>query len=148
MLNIRSDYQNLQKQLESLGYDPVGKESSKIIKAVIAACLSLAEAGLSKESLKTALNLLQPDSRMAMDAWFREHEEVQWGEFDYGNTKIGDFVRVKKDAYDSSSGEPHNGLVGKLTYMRNGKCTVEYIGLGAGNSSFHPMEKLESMKRV
>jgi hypothetical protein len=72
--------------------------------------------------------------------------EDAWRDFDYGNVKLGEFVRIKPDAYDSPSGVRHNGLVGILAFMNGGKCTVKYIGLASGNSQPHPMEKLDSLK--
>lgn len=148
MLELKSDYEDLQSQLEAIGYDPHSKSSAKIIDSMIGMCLTLAEYDLSESELATALSLMQPESRLVMGAWAQAHTGVLWSDFDYGNTKIGDYVRVKKDAYDSKSGETHNGLVGKLSHMRGGKCTVEYIGLGAGSTSYHPMNNLETIKLV
>jgi len=71
-----------------------------------------------------------------------------WADFDYGNVRFGDFVRVKTDAYDSASGARHNGLVGILAYMKGGQCSVNYIGLATGNTMKHPKEKLDSLKGV
>lgn len=148
MLEIRSEYENMRSSLISIGYSEDDEESKKILDAVVAASLTIAEYKLSKESLELVLRFLQEDSKMALDAWARSHSDALWRDFDYGNTTFGDYVRVKKDAYDSESGSRHNGLVGKLTQMSRGRCLVEYIGLAAGNSMTHPMQNLESLKMV
>lgn len=148
MLEYRSDYENMRASLQSIGYSGEDPESYKILDAVVAACLTIAEFDLSEEALKTVLSLIQSDSRLAISAWMRAKEGMLWEDFNYGNTTFGDYVRVKVDAYDSVSGTPHNGLVGILTQMSQGKCLVEYLGLAAGQSMYHPMENLESLKVV
>lgn len=148
MLKLKSDYEELRGQLSSIGYGEETKETKAIADAVVAVCLTLSEIDLELSSMSVVLQLLNPESRTIIESWHRAHSGEMWADFDYGNTKIGDYVRIKKDAYDSVSGSKHNGLVGKLTHMRGGKCSVDYLGLAAGNSSQHPMEKLESIKRV
>lgn len=72
----------------------------------------------------------------------------QWVLFDYGNVKKGDFVRVRYDAYDSITGEKHNGRLGVLIDMKAWRCKVKYIGMPQEEAMTHPMDNLESIKKV
>lgn len=145
MLQQGNDHDRLRSKLSSIGYSGEGHE--KLVQALVAVHLTLESFELSKDAQDTILDLLSAHGRQSLNT-VPEWTEESWQDFDYGNVMLGDFVRVKKNAYDSESGQTHNGLVGILTYMRGGKCTVEYIGLASGKTQKHPMEKLDSLKGV
>lgn len=145
MLSEADDYNNLRNRLVSLGYNGSREDDERVIQALVAIHLTLETFGLSKSAQGAVLDLLSTSGRQSMNS-LPEVEEDHWQDFDYGNVKLMSFVRVKPDAYDSESGSRHNGLVGVLTHMRSGQCTVEYLGLAANNTQRHPMEKLDSLK--
>lgn len=142
MLTFADDHEGLKAKLASIGYD----EDSELVKAILAVHVTLSSYKLPPEDRSVALELLSKSGRKALEST-PSFDENSWRDFDYGNVKIGDFVRVKKDAYDSPTGVRHNGLVGVLKFMSNNQCSVEYIGLASGNTMKHPMGRLESLKR-
>lgn len=147
MLTGADDYKNLRAKLVSLGYNGDHADDESVIQALVAVNLTLESFGLSGDAQEAVLDLLSTNGRDGMEK-VPEITEDSWQNFDYGNVKLLDFVRVKRNAYESESGAKHNGLVGILTYMRSGQCTVDYIGLASGTSQRHPMEKLDSLKGV
>lgn len=144
MLTLAEDHGKLKDELQALGYGD-SEEHQKVVQALLAVHLTLAHAGLTEDAQSTVLDLLSTTGRKALETT-KHYAEQDWRDFDYGNVKQGDFVRVKKDAYDSPSGARHNGLVGVLKFMKSGQCSVEYVGLAAGNVHKHPMTKLDSLK--
>lgn len=135
-------YQQLEKTLRALGH------SEKTVAAVVSATVSMDKYGLSDDEKYAAYSLM---STVGFEALRKLPEAVvdgEWIDFDYGNVIIGDYVRVKKDAYTSVSGVNHNGKVGQLVKMYGGKCTIEYIGLDTGTSMPHPWQLLDSLKKV
>lgn len=147
MLEFSSDYSDLRKRLESLGYSGLREDDESLIQALVAVQLTLQSFDLSEAAQGAVLDLLSATGREALEST-PIFSEDSWQDFDYGNVKLWDYVRVKTDAYDSVTGSRHNGLVGILVYMSGGNCTVNYIGLATGNSQKHPMEKLDSLKSV
>jgi len=147
MLEISDDHDGLRARLNSIGYDGNHGDDESVMQALVAVHLTLESFKLSEAARDTILDLLSANGRKSL-AEVSDWDEESWRDFDYGNVKIGDFVRVKHDAYDSETGSRHNGLVGILSAMSGGKCTVKYIGLATGNSQPHPMEKLDSLKGV
>lgn len=147
MLEFHDDVEGLRSKIESMGYDPNREDDEKVIQALVAVHLTLETLELSEDAREVVLDLLSSVGREGMET-LPPVTEDSWKDFDYGNVKINDFVRVKTNAYDSPSGARHNGLVGILTDMRGGQCTVRYIGRASGNVMRHPMEKLDSLKRV
>jgi len=145
MLTPKNDFEGLREKLEGLGYTGLRETDESLIQALVAVHLTLETFKLSEDARGAVLDLLSGNGRDAVKSTPVFAEDA-WKSFDYGNVKMGEFVRVKTDAYDSPTGNPHNGLVGVLTYMSGGKCTVTYIGLASGNSQPHPMEKLDSLK--
>ena len=142
MLTIAEDHENLKIILDSMGYH----EDQDLVKAVLAVHVTLASFKLPAVEQSIALDLISKEGRLALKS-LPALDENSWQDLDYGNVKIGDFVRVKKDAYDSEYGAKHNGLVGVLKFMKSGHCSVEYVGLASGNTMKHPKERLESLKR-
>jgi hypothetical protein len=147
MLTLKTDNENIRQLLESIGYDADNPEGATITNAIIAVSLTLSAFDLSPEGIKTVKSLISSAGWADASTLPVTFTEDSWQDFDYGNVGIGDYVRVKKDAYDSVTGSRHNGLVGRLTFVKSGYCSVEYIGLGTGNTMKHAMGKLQSLKR-
>lgn len=148
MLKLVTDHNQLRQSLEGVGHGSGTPEGSEIADAVIAVSITLDSFSLSDSAKKAVLEILtsegSKDLREASDGLTGK----VWRDFDYGNVKIGDYVRVKQDAYQDNTGARHNGLVGKLVSMRSGRCTVQYIGMATGSRISHPKEFLESLKVV
>jgi hypothetical protein len=144
MLQQANDHDGLRAKLESLGYTGTHRDDESVIQALVAVRLTLETLNLSEDAQGAVMDLLTGHGWEA----FPETTEDSWQGFDYGNVKLFNFVRVKPDAYDSDTGAKHNGLVGILTDMRGGQCTVQYLGLASRSSHRHPMEKLDSLKGV
>lgn len=146
MLTFQTDIDNLRARLHGIGLGPEHRDGEKAADAIIAVLLTLSTFEMDDDTKTTVLNLISSHGLRSIKStpFFVEED---WKDFDYGNVKIGDFVRVKKDAYDSVTGAKHNGLVGVLKFMKSGQCSVDYIGLASGNTMKHPKERLESLKR-
>lgn len=144
MLQLANDSDGLRDKLISLGYDGSHEDDESVVQALVAVRLTLESLKLSEGAQGAVLDLLRDTE------WedFPETTEDSWQDFDYGNVQLFDFVRVKPNAYDSDSGVKHNSLIGILTDMRGGQCTVKYLGLASRNSHRHPKEKLDSLKGV
>lgn len=147
MLTLANDHDGLRAKLVSLGYNGDHADDETVIQALVAVSLTLESFNLSEGAREAILDLLSTTGRQSIST-VPEMPEDAWQSFDYGNVKLMDFVRVKRDAYDSETGVKHNGLVGILTSMRGGVCTVEYVGLASRSSQRHSMEKLDSLKGV
>lgn len=145
MLTPKNNFEGLREKLEGLGYSGLREDDESLVQALVAVHLTLETFELSKAARGAILDLLSANGRDALQS-IPVFGEDEWISFDYGNVGIGEFVRVKPDAYDSPTGAAHNGLVGVLFQMSAGKCHVNYIGLASGNSQHHPMEKLDSLK--
>lgn len=142
MIKPVSDFGGIQAKLSAMGY----KEDSKVSKALLSALITLDNFDLSKGEMSIVLALLNKDALKTITE-SGSLVNAEWEDFNYGNVKIGDFIRVKDDAYDSDTGRMHNGLVGTLLGMRGGKCTVDYLGNAINNSMQHPMGNLQSLKK-
>ena len=147
MLKLSDNHDGLREKLESLGYTGLRETDESLIQALVAVHLTLQTFDLPKAAQEAVLDLLSGSGRQAIEE-SPAFKEDDWVDFDYGNVKLRDFVRVKTDAYDSETGSRHNGLVGILLEMTRGICTVKYLGLAANNQIRHPMEKLDSVKGV
>jgi len=134
------DYNALANFYYAMGFRP------EIVDAVVSLATVLDRHELTDSQKETVFELL---SKAGQESMRKVPEKVitgNWGEFDYGNVKIGDYVRVKPDAYDSASGAKHNGRVGILKHMSHNRCVVEYVGAEGGESLAHPMSNLESVR--
>lgn len=147
MLTFSEDHDNIRSRMISLGYGGYRGDDKAVVDAIIAVHLTLESYKLSKTAQEIVLSLLSKDGRASLTN-IPDWDDDSWRDFDYGNVKQGEFVRVKPDAYDSETGSRHNGLVGVMTFMSGRVCSVDYIGLATGNSHKHPMEKLQSLKGV
>lgn len=135
----------LKQKLIEIGYDGSKPGDAKITEALLAIAITLDEYDLSEHEKKTVVELLRESAQEDM-LQAPSFTEDRWEDFNYGNVKFGDFVRVKKDAYDSVTGSKHNGLVGVLASGSYGRYVVNYIGTSAGKTMRHPMGMLESLK--
>lgn len=139
---MAANYKDIEHKLTALGH------TEKTVKAIVSAMVAMDKVGLSEDEKYAAYSLL---SGVGMDMLSSIPEAVQegnWVDFQLGNVAVGDYVRVKKNAYTSESGVNHNGKVGRLARMHGGKCIIEYLGLDTGDSMLHPYGNLESLKRV
>lgn len=147
MLTQKADRTDIRESMEWLGYWKDHPERAQIVDALVAVFLTLDHSDLRPEMYDVVFRFVTPEGQGALNMT-KEYLDRSWQDFDYGNVKIGDYVRVKKDAYPDGTGARHNGLVGKLIDMRAGKCRVQYIGLAVENEMNHPKENLESLKWV
>jgi hypothetical protein len=139
------DYDDLKERLITSGYLEDSEVYTTVLK--LAAVLDREEiSDLNRELVlqvfsKTALEQLN-------DLPLEFLSKNKWKVFDYGNVKKGDFVRVRYDAYDSETGQKHNGRLGILVDMKAWRCKVKYIGMPTEESMTHPMDNLESIQKV
>jgi hypothetical protein len=68
-----------------------------------------------------------------------------WAQARPGNIVVGDTVRVRSDAYDSTVGVAHNGRVGVVTAIRYGNIFMRYTDVGPTplNLPRHKIQVLE-----
>lgn len=139
------DHKLLQQKLEALGYDGSRPRDRRVSEAMHAITITLENYELSDEESDIVLDLLSDVGRDKL-ARLPDLQEDHWEDFNYGNVKLGDFVRIRKDAYDTEPGNLNNGLVGVINFASHGRFLVDYIGRSAGNSGFHAMDKLQSLR--
>lgn len=135
----------LRKKLIEIGYDGSKPSDSAVTQVLLAIALTLDESGLSDEDKAVVVELLRESAQEEIGAT-PDMSEDRWEDFNYGNVKFGDFVRVKRNAYSSETGAKHNGLVGILVAGAYGRYSVNYIGTSSGSTMRHPMGMLESLK--
>jgi hypothetical protein len=134
------DYLELRRTVGSLGY------SQDVTNAVVAAAVALDQYPLSDADKGAVFELLSDAGRKKLGDLPEKLVTGRWREdFDYGNVKIGDYVRVRPGAYDSDTGSKHNGKVGVLASVAARLATVEYIGDGNGRVIKHPISNLQSL---
>lgn len=134
------EYNRLQELYSSIGFQP------EIVSALVSLATVLDKHGLTEEQKQTVYTLLSEAGNESVKSVPEKVVAGEWRDFDYGNVKIGDYVRIKPDAYDSESGMKHNGRVGVLKHMAHNRCTVEYVGSDVGHSMSHPMTNLDSLR--
>lgn len=134
------DYNALGEIYTSLGFAP------EVVSALTSLASVLDKHELTDEEKDTVFALLSDAGRESVKEVPEKVLTGEWRDFDYGNVTIGNYVRVKTDAYDSESGAKHNGRVGILKYMAHNRCTVEYVGAELGDAMAHPMNNLESLR--
>lgn len=139
---MATNYKELEQKLTALGH------TEKTVEGIVSAMVAMDKVGLNDDEKYAAYSLLSSvgmDILNAVPDWVAKGE---WVDFQLGNVAVGDYVRVKKNAYTSDSGVNHNGKVGRLARMHGGKCTINYLGLDTGDGMLHPYGYLESLKRV
>lgn len=129
------------EKLESLGHS----KGSPVFSAVMDAVASISVHQLSELQESEVLSLISPQGMFELVDTPLFSDDA-WMEFDYGNAKPGDYVRVEPDAYDSVTGVNHNSRVGVLLYVKARRCTVRYIGINSTSTMHHPIGKLQSLK--
>jgi hypothetical protein len=134
------DYNKLEELYTSMGF------RAEVVSAIVSLATVLDKQGLSDSQKQTVYRLLSDAGQESLKEVPEKVVTGEWAEFDYGNVKIGDYVRVKPDAYDSETGTKHNGRVGILKYMAHKRCNVEYVGAEGGEAMAHPMDNLESIR--
>lgn len=142
------NYRELRDRITAMGYDGSHEDDAKIREVLLSIAIMFDDANLSESQQNVVLDLISQKGREALKKLPEKAIKSRWENFNYGNVKLGDYVRVKKNAYDSKWGEKHNGLVGILSEMGGGRCTVKYLGLSTGSVMIHPKENLESLKIV
>ena len=136
MIKYDTTYDYFRNRFKSLGFVREGDDT--MIDALIAVMLTLQSFNLSGDEKEQVVKAFLGKAPVL--------PQGEWVGFDYGNVRVGDYVRVRKDAYTSDTGVKHNGLIGILRHVYGGRCTVEYFGLEAGNTMTHPMDFLESYR--
>lgn len=135
------DYSELRSHYEAIGY------GGSVVDALVSVAVVLDKYDLDLHDRDVVCNLLSEAGRAGMSALPIGVYTGEWEPFNYGNVKIGDYVRVRPGTYDSETGKRHNGLVGRLTYMAGHQCAVDYLGEASGRTIRHAMESLDSLKR-
>jgi hypothetical protein len=139
------DIDTLLKNLEQAGYDP----ESEITKTILNLAYTLDASELSESDRSIVLQLFSSKGlEQLQNLSGRIPNSYKWSDFEIGNTREGDVVRVRLDAYTTESGAKHNGLVGVIESVYAGRVTVRYYGRYADIPQIHPREKLEILKKV
>lgn len=136
------NYHDLSERVRAAGYD------GPIHDAIVSLAVTLDKFELSDEHKSVVLNLISTTGREQLDNLPQQVLDADWEDFNYGNVKIGEYVRVKKDAYDSPTGSKHNGLVGILARADARRFLVQYLGEHVGSTMYHPEKSLESLRWV
>lgn len=137
-----TNYKDLESKLTTLGH------TKNMVDATVSAVATIDKFNLTEDEKYAVYTLLSSSGLEALKSLPDAVAQGEWEDFAYGNVGLGDYVRVKKDAYTSESGVNHNGKVGRLARMHAGKCVVHYIGIDTGDNMTHPVGNLESLKRV
>lgn len=139
------NYEQLLQSLVDVGYDG----ESDIAKAIKNLAYTLDASGLPESERSIVLQLFSPQGLGQLQGYSGKlPESYKWSEFEIGNTKVGHVVRVRLDAYSTTSGATHNGLVGIIESVYAGRVEVRYVGRYADLPQTHPREKLEILKKV
>lgn len=136
------NYEGLSKRVRAAGYD------GAIHDAIVSVAVTVDKFDLTDEQKSVVLDFISSTGRAQLSALPQRLLDAEWEDFNYGNVKIGDYVRVKPNAYDSKTGSVHNGLVGVLARASAHRFFVEYLGENVGTSQFHPESSLESLRWV
>lgn len=138
------DYEQFLKSLADAGYE----KESDVAKAIMHLAYTLDASGLSESDRSIVLQLFSGKGLEQLQNFSGDlPESYRWSEFEIGNTKVGDVVRVGLDAYDTEKGRPHNGLVGVIESVYGGRVEVRYLGRYADLPQTHPRENLEILKK-
>lgn len=127
------------ERVEALGH----KAGSPVHSALSDALVAMDQHNLSPDEREALLDLISSSGRAEIS---QLPTNCEWEDFNYGNVKAGDYVKVREGVYDSESGSAHNGLVGVLLRVSNRRCTVRYLGRQAVSPMQHPIDSLLSMK--
>lgn len=128
-------------KIEAVGHPKGSKTHSALSDALVA----MNQHNLSSDEWEAVLQALSTSGREVLTASPLFTEDM-WEDFNYGNVKPGDYVKVMPNAYDSDTGSKHNGLVGVLLRVNNRRCFVRYLGRTEISPMQHPIDSLLSLK--
>lgn len=139
------DYEDLRQRLQAAGFD----ETHPIAISVLNLAVTLDNEQITKYNREIVFSLFSQYGLEQLNSIpLEDLEKTSWDDFDYGNTAVGAYVRVKPNAYDAKTGLKHNGRLGVLISMHSMRCKVKYIGDRVTTSMVHPMSNLETISRV
>ena len=136
-------YEWVDQELERRGYDLQDAHWAGIRNSIVALFKKLDVQQYKEEdkriiaSLFSDLILSRPSSDIPKEVWT---------DFKIGETRSGDRVRVRKDAYEGA-GASHNGLVGLIVGIRGGRVAVQYDGRNEGTGHYHSPDRLEVLAK-
>lgn len=137
------DLGSFRNHLTNAGIETDSKEFFAIMDAMVAFSFHIDD----EVSCKRALSVISDFGVKQMESTPLIPEDA-WGEFDYGNVHIGEYVKVKPDAYESGNGLEHNNRLGVLTSVSGRRCTVRYITEPQPRQMNHPIDRLLSLRFV
>ena len=132
----------LRDRVEKLG---IRESRPEVYGALIDVLTVLRLRNLDYQECKEILDLISERGRNEIMN-FPLLEDEDWQDFDYGNAKVGHYVRVKPYAYDSSTGQKHNGRLGRVLNISGRRVLVQYIGISGYSDMHHPIGMLQSPK--
>lgn len=132
--------ESLPERLESLG---IKKSSPEVFDAVVELIMALRARGMGDQDLRLTLELV--GSGYDEISGYPMYDENSWMDFDYGNVKPGDYVKVKSDAYTSTTGAKHNDRVGRITNISGRRVHVRYLGTSRVSEMSHPIANLQTL---
>lgn len=133
--------ENFLEKIEAIGHPKGSKTHSALSDALIA----MSQHNLPDEGWEAVLQALSTYGRSDLED-LPSFTEDMWEEFNYGNVRPGDYVKVKPNAYDSETGSSHNGLVGVLIRVSGRRCIVRYLTYQVPTQMRHPIDSLLSLK--
>jgi hypothetical protein len=136
------NYEGLSQRVRAAGYD------GAVHDAIVSVAVSVDKFDLTDEQKSVVLDFISSTGREQLEALPQRLLDGEWEDFNYGNVKKGDYVRVKHNAYDSPTGALHNGRVGFLARADARRFVVHYLGEHVGTSMPHPETSLESLRWV
>lgn len=129
------------ERLKAIG---LKKSSPEVFDAVTELITALRVRDMTEEDLKLTLEIISYGFEEINS--FNIFDGNLWMDFDYGNTKPGDYVKVKDNSYDSPTGTNHNGRVGRITNISGRRVHVRYLGTSRVSDMTHPISHLQSPK--
>lgn len=132
--------ESLPERLESIG---IKKSSPEVFDAVVELVMALRARNMSEQDLRLTLELVGSGYDEIAD--YPLYDDESWMDFDYGNVKPGDYVKVKSNAYDSPTGIKHNNRVGRITNISGRRVHVRYLGTSRVSEMTHPIANLQTL---
>ena len=133
--------ESLPERLESLG---IKKSSPEVFDAVLELVTTLRVRGMSEDDLRLTLELVS--SGYDEIQGYPIYDEDSWMDFDYGNVKPGDYVKVRGGIYETPTGMKHNNRVGRITNISGRRVNVRYLGTSRVSDMTHPIANLQTLK--
>lgn len=133
--------ESLPERLESLG---IKESSPEVFDAVKELVTALRLRNMSEHDLRLTLELVSSGYNEIIN--YPMYSDDYWVDFDYGNIKPGDYVKVRDGIYNSPTGLKHNGRVGRITNISGRRVHVRYIGTTRVSDMHHPISNLQTLK--